>query len=153
MPEAVLQGADLPALLQFVQKLQSARVGLNASFDSCYEDLVTAGRASEYAALVDRFKLVYAAADASMVALAGRIEEGSKPCADLVRGVVREEAARLDMHLKVQVLRQHHSLSSADDPSHAEIKAELASARAALAAREEAITEALEELRCEAADL
>jgi hypothetical protein len=154
VPAAGLAGNDLAALLKFVQRLQEARVDLHASFDSRFEDLVTAGESDKYAELVDRFKLTYAAADASMEALAGRIEaEGSGPCAELVRRVAREEAARHKVHLQQQVLRQHHSLSSSDDPSHAEVKARLASARAALAAREEAIAEALDELRCEAADL
>ena len=91
VPEAILQTSDLAALLKYVQRLQEARVGLNESFDSRYEDLVTAGASDKYADLVDRYKLKYAAADASMLALAGRIEaEGSGPCAELVRRVARE---------------------------------------------------------------
>lgn len=114
--------------------------------------MVTAGRASEYPALVDRFKPKFAACQSSLERIAAALS--SEPVvAGLVGKVAREEGKRLDMQLELQVQEQHLSLLGLDDPDQPELKQAVIAKRKALKDCTDGIYEILEELRCEAADI
>ena len=73
--------------------------------------------------------------------------------ANLVRKVAREEGKRLEMQLELQVLEQHLSLATLDDPDQPELKQNVVAKRKALKDCTDGVFEVLEELRCEAADI
>ena len=90
-------------LMQLVQESQRARLALAANFESRFEDLVTEGAASGYPALVEQFRPLFAACDATLEALATALagREGGAAASRLVTSLVREERMRHDAHLKV----------------------------------------------------
>ena len=66
IPEAVIASASARELASMVQKVQEARLQVTQVFASRFEDLVTAGRASEYPPLVERFKPKFEACQTSL---------------------------------------------------------------------------------------
>ena len=79
IPSSVLAAAGPSELVGAVLQSQESRVGVTALFDSAFEDLVTAGRADDYPALVDRFKLNYAAISENF-SVAPRLPLPYSPC-------------------------------------------------------------------------
>jgi hypothetical protein len=99
----MLNGADAKKLIHFVHEAQEARVALTHNFDSRFSDLVTAGKGDEYPQLVDRFKALYAACDASLETIATRLAAmpSASSASKIVTSIVREERSRFDAHLQV----------------------------------------------------
>ena len=149
MPAHVYEGANAPALLRAVFQNEEARVALTALFDSGFEDLVTGGRASEYGALVERFKLKYAAVDENLAQIASRLPAALAPS---VNSVLRLEGERAAFLLRVQVLRQRLSMAELDQPDRPQMAQELGALRKQMQSTMGEIAETLEELRSEAAD-
>mmetsp|Transcript_23574 Transcript_23574/g.58508 ORF Transcript_23574/g.58508 Transcript_23574/m.58508 type:complete len:182 (-) Transcript_23574:357-902(-) len=152
LPDTTTTTASPQELVRLVQTVQEARLQVMEVFISRFQDLVTAGRAAEYPALVERFKPKFQACQTSL----GRISDALGPhqvVAALVKRVEAEESKRLDIQLELQVLEQHLSLLGLDDPDQPEMKEQVRTKRAALKTCSESIYELLEELRCEAADI
>mmetsp|Transcript_29671 Transcript_29671/g.94740 ORF Transcript_29671/g.94740 Transcript_29671/m.94740 type:complete len:191 (-) Transcript_29671:300-872(-) len=150
-----IAASEAKELMQLVQESQRARLALAANFESRFEDLVTEGAASGYPALVEQFRPLFAACDATLEALATALagREGGAAASRLVTSLVREERMRHDAHLKVQVTRQHKSVAGApDEEEAAEARAALEGAEATEMGYVETIRELLEELTAEAAD-
>jgi len=143
-------------LIHFVHQAQEARLALTANMESRFSDLVTAGKAGEYPHLVEQFKALYDACDATLETLATRLAAaaGGKAASKIVTSIVLEERSRGDAHLKVQVMRQHKSVAGAAGEAGV---ASTAEALAMVEANEKAhivsISELQDELRAEAADL
>ena len=98
-------------------------------FDDAYEQLVTDGRAADYAALVDRYRLKYAALNDNDSRCADRMRAAADgdSCATLVDAARRAEEARFELHVEIQVLRQRLSVAALDGPEKAEIADRLSS--------------------------
>jgi hypothetical protein len=71
----------------------------------------------------------------------------------MVKAINAEEARRLELQLELQVTRQRLSLSEAESEEAQGGKHRVKTLEGALSASTGKIYEALEELRCEAADL
>lgn len=152
VPQHVVDAATPTELVRYVHKVQEARLQVLNTFESRFQDLVTAGRAAEYPPLVERFKPKFGACRTSLERISSALAP-YKVVASLVQKVANKEDERLDIQLELQVLEQHLSLLSIDHPDHPELKQKVASKRSALKQCNESIFEALEELRCEAADI
>ena len=128
-PGGSFDDAPLAAVLRAVFRSHEGRVTLHALFDDAFERLVTDGRAAEYAPLVERYRLKYAALDENEARCADRMRaiSDASGCAAMVDGIRRAESARLELHAEIQVLRQRRSLAAPDDPARAELDARLAS--------------------------
>ena len=140
-------------LANMVHKVQEARLQVAEIFESRFEDLVTGGRAGEYAGLVERFKEKFDACSGSLIRLADALDSRNATIASLVRKVISAEGRHFTLLLELQVLRQRYSLLSIDDPDQPELKEILAAKQRDLSVCTACIYEALEELREEAADL
>ena len=128
-PAGSFDDAPLGAVLRAVFRSHEGRVTLHALFDDAFERLVTDGRAAEYAPLVERYRLKYAAFDENDARCADRmraISDGAG-CAAMVDGIRRAESARLELHAEIQVLRQRRSLAAPDNPARAELDVRLTS--------------------------
>lgn len=153
VPPDVIAASTAVELVKLVQRVQEARLAVTERFQSRFEDLVTAGQAADYKGLVDRFRPRYAAVDDSLERIAVALSPAHGMLASLVRGIIKREAARLDLALEEQVLRQNLSLLGPDEPDRPELKGRVGALQKKLAETEGAIHEGLEELRCEAADI
>lgn len=144
-------------LMQLVHQNQQARIELSALLDSRFEDLVTAGQAAEYSALVERFNAKFDALSQNTDAIAAKFRlepEGGAMLASLLQRLQRQEEERLKLQLKIQVLRQRSSLSAGGaEDEHAELEAQLSEQRTAMKECTAAIFELVEEMQCEVADM
>jgi len=154
MPEDFLATSAASRVLSAVFQTQEQRVTITALFESRFEELVTAGQAAAFPELVERFRLLYDAIAANLVACAERLDALGQPAlAAMVQSLWGDEEVRGKLWLDMQLARQHHSVSSIDDPARPELVETLRVAKRELAQKVESITEKLEELRCEATDL
>jgi hypothetical protein len=153
IPQADIEASGTVALLQLVQRAQQMRIRLFSTFDDAFEMLVTHGKADEYPGLVDRFKLKFAAIDDTQTRVCDRLQAMQPALVAMVKTVIREEQSRLMAKLDEQVLRQHLSTTDLESDERPGLKRRLQDVSASLASRAAAVEEALEELRCEMADL
>mmetsp|Transcript_39338 Transcript_39338/g.82532 ORF Transcript_39338/g.82532 Transcript_39338/m.82532 type:complete len:183 (-) Transcript_39338:706-1254(-) len=154
LPDGALEGVTASGLLRAVQRVQESRLELHVLLEDRYEELVTQGKADEYPTLVERFNAKYAVCSENLEALASALAAASQPkLGERVRQLRALEDSRQPLWLEVQVLRQHMSMTSPDDPMKKELEVKLAKARIAVQEKIDSINETLEELRCEAADL
>eukprot|EP00962_Isochrysis_galbana_P002395 scaffold637_cov118-Isochrysis_galbana.AAC.10 len=103
IPDSMLNGASAQKLIRFVHEVQEARVALTQNFDSRFSDLVTAGKGDDYPQLVEQFKVLYAACDASLETIATRLAAtpSAGAASKMVTSIVLEERSRADAHLQV----------------------------------------------------
>lgn len=151
-PQSFVEAATASGLLALVQQSQETCVQVAALFDDIFEFYVTAGRAAEYPGLVDRFKLRFGALRSNLDRAAAALDGEHAPIALLVRDIAEHEAARLELQLETQVLRQRLSMSD-DSPDKPELQQRLREVTATASSATDAIFEALEALSAEAADL
>uniref|UniRef100_A0A7S0LNS2 Uncharacterized protein n=1 Tax=Coccolithus braarudii TaxID=221442 RepID=A0A7S0LNS2_9EUKA len=155
LPASATAGGVSPTVLvRVLQRCQEARIWLSEIFEGRFEDLVTEGKANEYAALIERFQPLYGVCADNLVRIADALRAaGYGPLANLVESVRHAEAKREELSRDVQVLRQHLSVGTLDDPYRKELQGQFERARAAVQEQVDTINESLEELRCEVADL
>jgi hypothetical protein len=103
IPASMLNDASAKKLIHFVNEVQEARVALTQNFDSRFSDLVTAGKGEDYPQLVDQFKNLYAACDASLEDIATNLAAmpSAGAASKMVTAIVLEERSRADAHLQV----------------------------------------------------
>ena len=154
MPERQIRDTGARDLLGLISRIQGLRVSVYKFFDDAFERLVTVGDAEGYPACVDRFRAKFQALDSDLERIAMRLD-GLKqaPLGTLVRGVIRSERTRYEAKCDEQVLRQRLSLTEVESEEHASLKQQVKKVQSTLATRAEAVEEALEELRAEAADM
>jgi len=148
--------ASASQLVALVQQSQEKRIQVAATFDDQFEHLVTAGRADDYAALCERFMERFRAIAGNLDRAGSALAAGSvhgDALAQMVRAINAEEARRLELQLELQVTRQRLSLSEAESEEAQGGKQRVTTLEGALSTSTGKIYEALEELRCEAADL
>ena len=138
--------ALLPTL---ISSASSSPTRLHASslitfFDDAFEHLVTDGRADDYPGLVQRFKSKFSVIDQNIERIAAKLG-GLIP--NLMRAVLTDEKARLDLKCEEQVLRQHLSTTDLEDDARPALKQKVASVTASLSAKAAKVEESLEELR------
>ena len=154
IPDSDIISSSTAALLRLVQKSSEMRIGLYSTFDDCFENLVTRGKADEYSGLVDRFKLKFSAIDDTLGRVCDRLHVASQPAlVAMVQTVIREERDRLAAKLDEQVLRQHLSTTDLESEERPALKKRVQDVSSSLASKAAAVEDALEELRAEAADL
>ncbi len=156
IPDDVMKEASASQLVALVQQSQEKRIQVAATFDDQFEHLVTAGRADDYAALCERFMERFRAIADNLDRAGSALAAGSvhgDALAQMVRAINAEEARRLELQLELQVTRQRLSLSEAESEEAQGGKQRVKTLEGALSTSTGKIYEALEELRCEAADL
>ena len=152
IPDGVLGAASPLKLVQFCQQSQEQRIEVAKIFQDVFEHLVTGGKADEYPGLCDRFQ-------ARFDAIAGNFERAAErlsselAIAAMLRSINRDEAKRLELQLQLQVVNQRRSVAEVESEEAVEGKAQFQALEAKMGELTGKIYEALEELRCEAADL
>ena len=153
LPQDALGSASDADLFRFFFAHQTARIELITFFDDAFEHLVTDGRADDYPGLVQRFKSKFAVIDQNIERIAAKLGGLGPVIPNLMRAVLTEEKARLDLKCEEQVLRQHLSTTNLEDDARPALKQKVASVTASLSAKAAKVEESLEELRAEQADL
>lgn len=136
----------------FLSGISQDRVALHRALEDGFETAVTLADPGAYSTLVERIKQHFSTLGATADAMCARLRDsGQSPLAQMLEGVNKLEASRLERVLQLQSARQR--VSSAQFEADAELKADAA----ALATKVNEITaelnEALSELRAEAQDL
>ena len=152
MPGDLISEASAMRVVQLVAQVQEHRISLSALFEDKYEDLVTAGAAEKYQALVERFKAKNDVLTQNLARLEQRLRDlGHGDIASILGRVASFEAKRWGLSCDLQTLRQQHSVADMD--TRDELSEQVATTSKRLQHAQSAVQEAMEELRCEAADL
>ena len=152
IPEDVLASAPPAKLIQLVQQSQEHRIKVASTFDDIFEHLVTGGRADEYSGLCERFKERFDAISNNLERAASLLAEEPQIAA-MIRAINKDEATRLEKQMKLQVVRQHHSIAEAESDEAVSGKQHIHALEAEIKQLMARIYDTLDELRCEAADL
>ena len=148
---APTEGCSARELLRIVQKNNGAVLQLSELFESRFADLVTEGRADEYAPLCETFKPLFGACSANLSRVEAALAAPQPALASMVKTCRVAEERRFELELQRQVLRQR--MSRAEDEEQQELRKQLKAVEAEQGGRVEVIRETLEELRAEEYDL